>query len=1148
MKKAKYYFFLIFCLFSFIFGAAFSSWNILFSENIKPLSNNTPNAYVQRGNKKKYFSTIEKALDYSMSGDLVVVVPPDDPAYYPTDSDDRRPADLRINMTASAWNSIATKKVEYTIKRNCEVKEGVSLILPNENISSSVTNTTQLSTYITSMKKGTYKSEGESIFYRKNKEGKYCDYSGITLTDQSKKQAIYNFHSSLSNGNTYLQNIFLRTTVIINNNVNLVNNGSIVVSGKLSGGVGSGSFVGHTSHSYSRIIMKPNSKITQNSANANIYCFGYIHEDIIDNGSLIELSSGDIYLPFLIRDFRGAVPTLAVYFGGYNTHNIIPFNQFECRNIEPRLKLEYNAKLFCLSNMYVSFQNQEVDAFNEVEMIGKETTGFIQFNNSSYSGFEGKYNKNTEELNAVFYGGFNLGEIKFSIDVTLTTINVKTSQVFFPVSYRNRIHLCQGIGQATTDAAIYDLKLQKVKLMPGSELTLNSYCQLKGTDLSIYTAFYEGESNGTPAYSYGGNRYPVKDGAIFRALSNSKVIMTNMAGNVYCDDITDSSQFQITNQNMTTYEVLKFTSTGQLTSPYKTDAYYLVNESFTKSDISLLEIKKIFVGKVMISGQEAFIPRAKLNFTDNSSISLAESFQSTHFLTQDKDFSIELVESIFNIIKYPNNKRERYEKDTSISTLTINKLYFIGSSLNISNNNNGINEFDAQSITISSLSSPIIVDGVEKDAVIVGKTINLKANVVDIVKTYNKTIIWSSSNPDIVTIDNAAVVKGISEGEAVIKAKIDNVEASFKVYSYTKIQTIPLGDGSTITDDVGNTSAKTIPEKTYHGSYSGTQDIIRTFTINPDPINANLSNISWTFKSSGADRQNMLDMSNTLITSNTISGTKSVKIKFIKNKTGISPDPCSLSCDLEDYDGNIKTIVFNMNHEASSGCLVKGTHVIISTGQSKKIEEINKGMKIKGYNHENNSIEDKEIIFNYSNKANEKTIFNLNFENGISLGIEVGHTFFDLETNQYEFIYSHNCYNYLNHRFKYFDFKNNCWLEIRLLSIAYTFESVSTYTPVTENLLNCFANGFLSMPEDIEGVINIFEYNKDGTIDLKKKEKDILTYGLFDYSHYEHLVPRYIFDVLNMKYFKISIAKNLLTEERVEQLVNTYVHLMLEQQ
>lgn len=135
-NKMKHTFLLVLSCASLVSAVGYASW-ILPSQKEYSISNrdtqSKPITYIVGKEKIKYTS-IEKALDVAKSGDIVLVIPPTDSNYH------------------SMNNNITPNKVTYRISRDCEIKTGVSLVIPTESSAcTGITNANSLEQFIKSM-------------------------------------------------------------------------------------------------------------------------------------------------------------------------------------------------------------------------------------------------------------------------------------------------------------------------------------------------------------------------------------------------------------------------------------------------------------------------------------------------------------------------------------------------------------------------------------------------------------------------------------------------------------------------------------------------------------------------------------------------------------------------------------------------------------------------------------------------------------------------------------------------------------------------------------------------------------------------------------------------------------------------------------
>lgn len=121
--------------------------------------------------------------------------------------------------------------------------------------------------------------------------------------------------------------------------------------------------------------------------------------------------------------------------------------------------------------------------------------------------------------------------------------------------------------------------------------------------------------------------------------------------------------------------------------------------------------------------------------------------------------------------------------------------------------------------------------------------------------------------------------------------------------------------------------------------------------------------------------------------------------------------------------------------------------------------------------------------------------------------------------------------------------RNNKHYEVQLIAVNHYTEITSSWSPVTYGHLCLFVNGLLSIPGEMDGLINIFDvdpalskYDENAMLD------DINTYGLFTYEEFNEIIPipEIVFNAFNGQYLKVSIGKGLITYDRLRELINRY--------
>lgn len=235
-----------------------------------------------------------------------------------------------------------------------------------------------------------------------------------------------------------------------------------------------------------------------------------------------------------------------------------------------------------------------------------------------------------------------------------------------------------------------------------------------------------------------------------------------------------------------------------------------------------------------------------------------------------------------------------------------------------------------------------------------------------------------------------------------------------------------------------------------------------------------------------------------------------------------------------------------------SSCITEDTLIMMADGTYKKAIDIRSGDLVMSVNHETGNIEPTPIIFNVhiEEEASNYDVLSLEFSNDKKVEVVYEHGFFDLDTMQYEYIDENNYKSFIGHRFVTIDYINGKVVRGEAtLNNGYVNKdkNVRICSPLTYKNLNIITENMLSISGAITGLFNIFEYDENLAYDAIKKQNDIETYGLFEYSEFKDLMPYEVFDAFNVQYYKVAIGKGMLTEKMLDEYIRTYVPGIKEQ-
>ncbi len=1047
----------------------YSSWIVQSHQEyaLKNLDNTSkPVAYIV-GNDRVKYTSIEKALDVAKSGDIVCVIPPSKPNYN------------------DSTNNTLPDQVTYKISRDCEIKSGVTLFVPTDKASEEeVTDASSLNTYIENMKKS-QRDQGNSGY------DSFAENSA---------------------------NRFLRITLEIENGKTLTNNGTLLISGYLSGGTSGAGNVGQTSHSYSRILLAGNAKIKQSSDSATTYCFGFIDEETSGSSSFL-IEKGSLYIPFVINDYRGFIYSYSMTDGAIEKKRCSPFNIFQVRNISCQTKICYSVSVYAVINVYVKYDNINVDETVPIvkNLIGNTANFIIQLKENGY--LLSKYTRKTDTLSLNFYGGFSLSYLELNLEMKGQTVQLSTKEAYFPLSYKLEIGLYALPSQSN---CVYDISKQRMKVLTGSKLSVGQNVLLKGNELIVYSSFLDGSNGiGQGIKGSGRNGYPLKENGILKILDGGKLDFTTLAGLIYCDD---SSHITKKNETIISNEPWNYggnTNTVPI-PPWVTKDYLEIREKLTITPLASEKKKKICAGLNVFSSTSTFSPVYDLIINDGSINERVSDYQKVIFLDEIGNYKINFVSNLYKA--FCNNKL--YEKNSLVSySNSTNIVTATNSNLSISNNKDGINEFDVQSISI--IGSTHTIDA--------GTVLQLSGEINDINKAYYKNFAWSSSNPSVASVDQDGLVTALSEGEATISLICDGKTANYDVAVVKPATAIEEVSTITINCEKGIASGGIFED----GDYKFTASIIGKSgnKLGLDDI----TSITWIIKGEADERAYIGDKTihekeGSLEVTATIAGGANANTSL-----GATPDKVTLTCTvIGKAKGNTINQVFNIVNE--NKCILSTSLILMADGSYKQAGLIRAGDIVLSFNHESGRLEPNRVIINDHLKAKSKIydVVHLTFSNGNETNFVYEHGYFDVDLNKYVYLHSYDAKEFIDHQFIAVS-NEGIISKTKLIGVSSKEEMVKVVSPVTANHLNIVADNMLSVGGGLAGLFNIFDYDRETlAFNPEKKKKDIETYGLLGYDAFNKFFPKELYDALPCKYMNVSIGKGLITWKTIEEYISKW--------
>ncbi len=1082
----------------------------------KPVIDPNAQAVCYLNDPDNRYVSFKSALDdaHADGGGIVVAIPPSDACVYPNGGTYSNKNDLIAQL--------APERVEYTLEENITVYSDTYLVLP----------------YDSSSMEGISLSNIESSYIEQMKTPPYNHTDNPSTVKVGTSN--YNF---LTNAATDYAGLFQRTVLRVKPGIQIHNQGTIVVSGILSGGYGGSAYNGQTSHSYAEIILESDaengaSKIVQDVSSADLYCYGYISEEG-GSGSL-EVSSGRVFEPFILRDYRAIPSSYAVYRSGMNeTYLCSPFNQFELRNISASLTLRDGGSLIGMANIYDVLQvplPQRID----LNLIGNGEQYFLDFKDGAY--LRAKYNPSTQVCDADFYGGFDLRSIVMSLSAMGQDVTLNTNLCLFPLSYRFDIGL-------NGNGAVYDCNNQNVKVMTGAKLEVGSGATLNVNRLVVYTAFADRAKPSTMVTQAGGTAYPSnKNGGEFRVAGavNAQYLAGNLilenGGSYVVPEGSDRTAF-------TSYEFLSMDSSASGLVPYAVQAYTQLKEELNVIDASDLdELVPLFIGVQTFSNLPDYCPSYVLNVFDpvsaasrldpirgfipsqvraasglpSGEYASSDGVQRTYLMSPGTRYQYRLLGDIYLVYENGSSWSSVYEFDSIRTIEKATNAYVISSNLSIEESDFPIAGFD-----VGSLSHPIPSDNPDEQIypLFVGKTIQLTGSIANADKAYIKRLSWSTSDAKIARITPSSdtinvTVTGVAVGQATIMAKAGDFTDTFVVHVYQSIDDI--GSGFVGLDE-SQCSISSDPSDRITSSSGGTAN----FTVHYN-AGAWINTITWTVNGSGRWES---------------TGTTSAYYDTSADCTfgaqsGMFSDVYTVTCTLVDYAGKSVKVTKEFKVgliDKPDTCIVAGTLITLSDGSEIPVEDIQPGDELLVFNHETGKIDSAPAVFNDMDPLGYYDVIELTFDDGSTLGISYQHALFDVDANEYVYVDESSYQSLIGHRFYKEGGKVATLVDAKLENRLCVVGS-----PVSDWHLNFFTNGFLGMPGNITGFFNMFELDENMKYDEEAKARDIEEYGLFTYEDLsDYMVPD-AFLHFPFAYTKVSIGKGLMSYDDLIGILEHY--------
>lgn len=372
----------------------------------------------------------------------------------------------------------------------------------------------------------------------------------------------------------------------------ITNNGTIEIGGELGGGNGGGNFAGHTAGRYAELVMGPNTELVNDGG--TIDCYGYIKEGSrvyknskpevtythnASNAGTVVNKSGNFNLPFILRDYRGGSSRVAIG-NCIDDYHVSPFNQIEIRNVTCKITFDSKCHVVGWANLRtgeaVGGLIQPQRNSSDVRLIGAPNGDYnylIEPSSDDFS-FNAYYNPSTEIGTYDVYGGAKSNARSLKIKLLSTSKDISTENVFFPLSFRQKVVLHKATNQS---AATYQRK-QRFKILGGSYLEVCEGVSLEVGERCVYN-----QNDFIDAAEVGGVHYP-SDKGDGKLVVNGSLIVDKFGGR--CETKSPNASVKvISTASVDSYEAKTQEGSSAVPTGLKIGSTYKIDESLTLNQL-----------------------------------------------------------------------------------------------------------------------------------------------------------------------------------------------------------------------------------------------------------------------------------------------------------------------------------------------------------------------------------------------------------------------------------------------------------------------------------------------------------------------------------------------------------------------------------
>lgn len=222
---------------------------------------------------------------------------------------------------------------------------------------------------------------------------------------------------------------------------------------------------------------------------------------------------------------------------------------------------------------------------------------------------------------------------------------------------------------------------------------------------------------------------------------------------------------------------------------------------------------------------------------------------------------------------------------------------------------------------------------------------------------------------------------------------------------------------------------------------------------------------------------------------------------------------------------------------ASGGCVFSDAQILMADGSTKQVNEIKVGDMVTTWSFEEGKFVVRPVIFFEALDSVMVDKITLYFYDNTQLEIAYAQSFFDIDKLEYFSINADNVHEYVGINIMTHDNGKVSSKQIVDYKVEIVMEDVYEiitgydYSFIYDNVLTMEPFMLYKLP---------FKINSDLKYDEELMKEDIEKYGLYTYDEWYMHGTEQMFDLMNVKYFKVAIEKGLYTLEYLLELYEYY--------